>query len=131
MPRCPLNFLIAVAFVLAGNVTAQAGWLNELGRDLGVGWSDGYHAFDGCAKCPVRAQPWCRRSQRSGPAEDHLPLITEMPVAPPAQPAPAGPPPAPPPEPESLPIPKTSRGAPTRTSRAPVSPQLHISRPSY
>lgn len=42
--RCAL----ALILVLATALTAQAGWWSGLGRHLGIGWSDGYHAFDQC-----------------------------------------------------------------------------------
>jgi hypothetical protein len=38
--RCTL----ALIFTLTTAATAQAGWFNGLGRHLGLGWSDGYHA---------------------------------------------------------------------------------------
>lgn len=40
---------LALILVLATAATAQAGWLNSLGRHLGLGWSDGYHACDQCS----------------------------------------------------------------------------------
>lgn len=42
---------LALILVLATAATAQAGWLNSLGRHWGLGWSDGYHA---CDQCPPR-----------------------------------------------------------------------------
>ncbi len=38
----------ALILVLATAASAQAGWFNGLGRHLGLGWSDGYHACDQC-----------------------------------------------------------------------------------
>ncbi|HUE74049.1 MAG TPA: hypothetical protein VMP01_24425 [Pirellulaceae bacterium] len=37
---------IALLLILTTGATAQASWLNRLGRHLGLGWSDGYHAVD-------------------------------------------------------------------------------------
>ena len=34
----------ALLLILAAAATAEAHWLNRLGRHLGLGWSDGYHA---------------------------------------------------------------------------------------
>jgi hypothetical protein len=103
----------AVIFLGTAGVPVSAGWINELGRDLGVGWSDGYHAYEGCPDPRLRSQPWQRRSQRGGcPEESLVPFLTPAPAA--REPA------------ESLPPPKSSRAtAPTRNT------QLQISRPNY
>ena len=34
----------ALILIFAMSATAHAGWFNRLGRHLGLGWSDGYHA---------------------------------------------------------------------------------------
>ena len=40
-------FAIAFSIVLAVELSAQAGeYCNYLGRHIGMGWSDGYHADD-------------------------------------------------------------------------------------
>ena len=115
--------MIVLAATLAGASPASAGWINELGRDLGLGWSDGYHAYEGCPDSRLRSQPWQRRANRGGAYDEPLVPYLE---------------PAPEPSPEPIPPPKTSRAGkpgsaqaatssspPTRTS------QLHISRPNY
>lgn len=116
--RTRLFALAATALLFASTAPASAGWVNELGRNMGLGWSDGYHAYDNCPAPPLRSQPWPRRSNRSGGMEDPLvPYLVPTPAAnPDPQPLPPQPPPAP------------------RTSRAPApvrSSQLHISRPNY
>ncbi len=65
--------LVMILLALCVNSSAQAGWLNELGRSLGVGWSDGYHSFEGCPKTPPRSQPWSGRGQRSF-SQDAMPI---------------------------------------------------------
>ena len=115
----------AILLLLAGRGAATAGWMNELGRNLGLGWSDGYHAYDGCADRSRRSQPWSGRSHRNLSAEEYIaPYLAE-----PSQPAPT---PATPPL-ENLPAPKKlERPAPIRTSeRTGTGRQLHISRPNY
>ena len=103
-----LAFVLSCA--LADTSPASAGWVNELGRNLGVGWSDGYHAYEGCPDKRLHSQPWQRRTNR-GVREEHLvPYLEPVPT------------PAPSPAPESLPPPQSSRAK---------SPQLHISRPNY
>ncbi len=117
---------LAVALILAGTASASAGWINELGRNLGLGWSDGYHAYEGCPDSRLRSQPWQRRSNRSlmdeiypapclAPAEKASPSPEPLPT------------PAPSPAPENLAPPKTSR-APTSGA---IDGRLHISRPAY
>ncbi len=112
--------LAALALLLGGTAPLSAGWLNEAGRHLGLGWSDGYHAYEGCPDPRLRSQPWQRRASRSGAHDEPLvPYLQPLPV----------PTPAPQPAPEPLPVPKTggksSPGSKARTS------QLHISRPHY
>lgn len=108
-----------LVLTLAGSYQVSAGWVNEVGRDLGLGWSDGYHAYEGCPNPRLRSQPWQRRSNRAG--------LCEEPLVPYLEPAPV-----PPPAPEALPLPKTSRVHAPATSRQPArSSQLHISRPTY
>jgi hypothetical protein len=41
---------VALILILATAATAHAGWFNSLGRHLGLGWSDGYHACDSCSR---------------------------------------------------------------------------------
>lgn len=103
----------ALIFLGAAAAPVSAGWINELGRDLGLGWSDGYHAYEGCPDPRLRSQPWQRRSQRAGcPEESLVPYLSAAPAA--GQPA------------ESLPPPKSTRAAaPTRSA------QLQVSRPNY
>lgn len=102
-----------LALTLAGPAPASAGWVNELGRNLGLGWSDGYHAYEGCPDPRLRSQPWQRRANRAG--------VCEEPLVPYLEPVPA-----PHPAPETLPPPNSSRATtPARSS------QLHISRPNY
>jgi hypothetical protein len=46
---------LAAALVLAATATAaRAEVLNGIGRFLGVGWSDGYHARNDCEPCHTR-----------------------------------------------------------------------------
>ena len=101
-------FVFAVlAVALAIPASASAGWVNELGRKTGLGWSDGYHAYEGCPDPRHRSQPWQRRANRGGAYEEPLvPYLEPLP--------------APQPAPEPLPQPKTSSPG-----------KLHISRPSY
>ncbi len=104
---------------LAGSGPVSAGWVNELGRDLGLGWSDGYHAYEGCPNSRMRSQPWQRRASRQGPQEEPLVPYLE-------------PVPAPRPAPEALPSAKTSAAnAPAISPQPPRSTRLHISRPNY
>jgi hypothetical protein len=103
--------------------TASAGWVNELGRHTGLGWSDGYHAYEGCPDSRLRSQPWQRRANRGAAYEE--PLVPYL------EPAPH-PAPAPQPAPEPVPPPKTSRmKTSTPASPAARTSQLHISRPNY
>ena len=119
--------MIVLAATLAGATPASAGWVNELGRNLGLGWSDGYHAYEGCPDSRLRAQPWQRRANRGGAYEE--PLVPYL------EPTPA---PAPQPPPEPIPQPKMSRAgkpgsaqAATSSSPPAKTSQLHISRPNY
>jgi len=106
-----LVYSIVLGSALIACATASATWVNELGRHLGVGWSDGYHAYEGCPDSRLRSQPWQRRANRGGMAEEPLvPYLTPVPA---------------PQQPESLPEPKTSR--PPDSSRG----SLKISRPNY
>jgi hypothetical protein len=113
--RTRLFALAATAILLATAAPASASWVNELGRNLGLGWSDGYHAYEGCPDPRLRSQPWQRRSNRGGTSEESL--VPYLQPTPAVRPAPA---------PPSLPPQQTSRTpAPVRSS------QLHISRPNY
>lgn len=117
--------VIGIATTLAVSASASAGWVNELGRNLGVGWSDGYHAYEGCPDSRHRSQPWQRRANRGGACDE--------PLAPYLEPVPA-PQPAPQPDPEPIPPPKTSRAGkpgPPQASPPARTSQLHISRPNY
>jgi hypothetical protein len=120
--------LVVLATTLAGASSASAGWVNELGRRTGLGWSDGYHAYEGCPDSRLRSQPWQRRANRGGAHEE--PLVPYLEPAPAPQPAPT-----PQPAPEQIPPrPKTTRAS--RPAATPTSPptrtsQLHISRPNY
>ena len=113
-------FTFAVlAVALGGSTPASAGWVNELGRNLGLGWSDGYHAYEGCADPRLSSQPWQRRASRGG--------LYEEPLVPYLEPAPS-----PRHAPEPIPVPKTSRVTPLTREPAPArTSQLHISRPNY
>ncbi|MFN0021677.1 MAG: hypothetical protein ACKVP0_25800 [Pirellulaceae bacterium] len=113
--RTRLCSIVAAALCLASAAPVSAGWGNELARNLGLGWSDGYHAYEGCPDSRHRAQPWQRRSNRSSNFEE--PLAPYLEPAPAVRPAPQPP-------------------LALRTSRAPTavparSSQLHISRPNY
>jgi hypothetical protein len=107
MPIRHFTFLVLAA-MLALPVSASAGWMNELGRHTGLGWSDGYHAYEGCPDSRHRSQPWQRRANRSGGYDE--PLVPYL-------------------EPPEL-APKTSRNQPGASSAARTS-KLHISRPNY
>ena len=39
-----MRCLLALFLALSAAATAEAHWFNRLGRHLGLGWSDGYHA---------------------------------------------------------------------------------------
>ena len=39
-----MRTVIALLLIVSAAATAEAGWFNRLGRHLGLGWSDGYHA---------------------------------------------------------------------------------------
>lgn len=111
--RTRLFAIAAAALLLATAGSASASWVNELGRNLGLGWSDGYHAYEGCPDPRLRSQPWQRRSNRSGGMEE--PLVPYLVPTPAARPAP-----------QPLPAPQSSRApASIRSS------QLHITRPNY
>lgn len=111
--RTRLFTLIATSFLIASAVPASAGWVNELGRNLGLGWSDGYHAYEGCPDPRLRSQPWQRRSNRSVGMEE--PLVPYLAPTPAARP-----------EPQPLPTPQSSR-APTSIRNS----QLRITQPNY
>jgi hypothetical protein len=113
--RTRLFAIAATAFLLGSAAPASASWVNELGRNLGLGWSDGYHAYEGCPDPRLRSQPWQRRSNRGGSSEE--PLVPYLEPAPAVRPAP-----------QPLPAPQTSRAPTPAPGR---SPQLHISRPNY
>ena len=101
-----LFVFVVLAVAVAIPASVSAGWVNELGRRTGLGWSDGYHAYEGCPDSRLRSQPWQRRANRSGAyAEPLVPYLEPLP--------------APQPVPEPIPQPKTS------------SARLHISRPNY
>ncbi|MBC7852319.1 MAG: hypothetical protein IAF94_02695 [Pirellulaceae bacterium] len=93
--------LLVLALAVSGQVSA--GWVNELGRDLGLGWSDGYHAYEGCPSSRMRSQPWQRRASRQSPHEE--PLVPYL---------------------EPAPVPR-----PAVSPQPPRSTRLHISRPNY
>lgn len=87
---------VALALLLAFTTPAQAGWLNKLGRHLGLGWSDGYHA---ASQCPlpggnVVAIP-------PGGYVPQGPILVPEPQPTPAQP------------PENLPVPRTTARRPS------------------
>ncbi len=108
-----------LAITLAGSAPVSAAWVNELGRNLGLGWSDGYHAYEGCPDPRLRSQPWQRRATRGGVCDE--PLVPYLEPAPAARPAP-----------EAIPTPKTSRATPgAHQPAAARTSQLRISRPSY
>ena len=109
--------VLAVAATVPAS--ASAGWINELGRDLGLGWSDGYHAYEGCPDKRLRSQPWQRRANRGGAYDEPLVPYLE-------------------PAPEPIPPPKMSRAGKPGSAQASTSSsppartsQLHISRPNY
>ena len=106
-----LVYSMVLGSALLAGTAASAGWVNELGRNLGLGWSDGYHAYEGCPDSRLKSQPWQRRANRGG--------MTEEPLVPYLTPVPA------PQPPEPLPEPKTSRAP--EASRS----SLKISRPNY
>ena len=111
--RTRLFAIAATALLLGSAAPASATWVNELGRNLGLGWSDGYHAYEGCPDPRLRSQPWQRRSNRGGSSEEPLvPYLEPPPVVRPA--------------PQPLPAPQTSRAPATG-----LGPQLHISRLNY
>src|SRR3954463_15319703 len=82
--RLLLFAVLAVAATIPAS--ASAGWVNELGRRTGLGWSDGYHAYEGCPDPRLRAQPWQRRANRAGGYEE--PLVPYLEPLPSPQPAP-------------------------------------------
>ncbi|HMC12706.1 MAG TPA: hypothetical protein VKH44_15505, partial [Pirellulaceae bacterium] len=51
MPRLPLSF-IAAATLLTVVPAARGELPQSLGRYLGIGWSDGYHAYTACPPKP-------------------------------------------------------------------------------
>ena len=64
--------LLAAAILLSSAAHADAGMWNEIGRALGLGWSDGYHAHHGCPTdhCPPAT-----------PHGFHAPTATPTPAA--------------------------------------------------
>lgn len=60
--------LVAILSVVTFCSPARAGWLNEAGRLLGVGWSDGYHAQGDCPTPNRKSIPWTRRGNFNGGA---------------------------------------------------------------
>lgn len=61
--------LLAVTLTLFAGLagSARADVFNALGRYLGVGWSDGYHARDGCCPGPV----WALRKGNTHPSHGY------------------------------------------------------------
>lgn len=107
---------VAMAVCLVSH-TAEAGkrdaW-NTVSRKLGLGWSDGYHAYNGCDGSGwVQFHP----GLPPGPVERVSPPVLERP-----EPTPA-------PAPRSA---STRRTAQKRPDNEPVLPsQLHRPRPAY
>jgi hypothetical protein len=94
--RCTLTLIL----VLTAATTAQAGWLDSLGRHLGIGSSDGYHA-----KC--QCSPHCGTCGPIPPG-GHVPhgsILVPQPQPTPAQP------------PENLPEPQAA-ARPVRSAAA-------------
>src|SRR5438270_10117774 len=54
MPRISLGSLVAATLVVSIVPAARAQSPNTIGRYLGVGWSDGYHAHTACPPKPQR-----------------------------------------------------------------------------
>ncbi|MDX1945605.1 MAG: hypothetical protein SFU86_09355 [Pirellulaceae bacterium] len=46
--------LVAILLIMAATAPARADWLQELNRNLGLWWSDGYHAHGDCPPCHQR-----------------------------------------------------------------------------
>jgi hypothetical protein len=107
--------LVVMAAVLVVPLSASGGWINEIGRDLGLGWSDGYHAYEGCPDSRLRSQPWQRRANRSGGYDE--PLVPYLERAPSPSPTPAA----------GQPMSRIKSPAASQ----PRTSQLHISRPNY
>lgn len=104
-----MRSVMALGLILATAATAHAGWLNRLGRHLGLGWSDGYHAFDQCP--PSGGQTFAI------PPGGLVP--TGPSFIPDAQPTPAMP------HPEMLPPPQAAAGRPSHSvTPHPVIPLL-------
>src|ERR1041385_8751149 len=82
------HLIVFAALAIAATIpaSASAGWVNELGRRTGLGWSDGYHAYEGCPDKRLRSQPWQRRANRGGAYEE--PLVPYLEPTPAPQPAP-------------------------------------------
>jgi hypothetical protein len=83
---------LALLLIVATAATANAGWWSGLGRHLGIGWSDGYHAFDQC--------PPCRESGFAIPPGGYVPRGPAY--LPDARPTPVMP------QPEMLPAPRAA-----------------------
>ncbi len=47
-------FFIAIVCLAGCANSASAGDWNSLGRFFGLGWSEGYHAYNGCPTCEQR-----------------------------------------------------------------------------
>jgi hypothetical protein len=88
---------VALALLLAFVAPAQAGWFNKLGRHLGLGWSDGYHAQGQCT--PPGGNDF---AIPPGGFVPQGPILVPEP-----QPTPAHPPP------ENLPVPRTTAHRPS------------------
>ncbi len=71
MRRLMLACVVGLA-VIAMTAPAQAGLWNQLGRYLGLGWSDGYHA--------PRCGPACNHWQPSVPVSEPMPHIERLPL---------------------------------------------------
>jgi hypothetical protein len=81
--------LVLGSFVLP----ARADWFNYVVRTSGLGWSDGYHAYDQCPPCqrghhPIK-HPFVLPGY-GGSAEPHAPYYFEQPDLP-AEPLPSAP----------------------------------------
>lgn len=94
--------IAAMLLILVPTPAARAGWLNEWGRHLGIGWSDGYHAFD---QCPPRRGACC-----AIPPAGYLPAgpITVPGMETESAPTPASP------QSHPLPVPRTTARRPSQ-----------------
>src|SRR5215204_5518426 len=57
MPRRPVLLLSLILTVGALVSTARGNWLNEVGRHLAIGWSDGNHSRNACPNTPMSQRP--------------------------------------------------------------------------